>query len=65
MAILTNYAIQCVDCVSGKTGVFLFDIDHWKKTGKFKAISPIYNDLVEFFKSEHAKNRKSLYEERI
>ena len=49
MAILTNYAIGCTDIDSGQTGAFLFDVEHWQKTGEFKAIGPVFPGLVEFY----------------
>lgn len=49
MACLTNYTIQCKDVTSGETGCFLFDTDHWQRTGEFKAISPVFSDLVRFY----------------
>jgi hypothetical protein len=64
MACLTNYTVQCVDVTTGKTGCFLFDEDHWQKTGKFKATSKIYPDLYSFYKNTDPALRKSAYLER-
>lgn len=66
MACLTNYTIQCEDVTSGKTGCFLFDTDHWQRTGEFKAISPVFLDLVQFYEWDKANgnNRGPAYLER-
>ena len=64
MACLTNYTVQCKDITTGETGCFLFDIPHWKSTGQFKAISPVYKDLVEFYKNVPSESRESTYIER-
>lgn len=52
---LMNYTTQCTDVVSGKTGCFLFDQQHWISTGEFRATSPVFPDLVAFY----AWNRES------
>jgi hypothetical protein len=65
MAILTNYAIQCRDATSAQVGCFLFDTDHWQRTGEFKAVSPVYPGLVEFYANTRADDRKSVYLERV
>ena len=65
MAALMNYTIQCKDITTGKTGCFLFDIPHYQKTGEFKAISPVYDDLLDFFKNTTHEQRKGQYIERI
>lgn len=49
MACLNNYCIQCTDIISGTVGDFAFDLEHWQKTGQFKAISPVFHGLVEFY----------------
>lgn len=66
MACLTNYAVQCVDVASGKPGVFLFDTQHWQKTGEFLAISPVFPDLDAFYKWDNANDtrRAACYLER-
>lgn len=66
MACLTNYTVQCTDVTSATKGCFLFDTDHWIKTGEFKAISPVFPSLVEFFQWDMANGdaRKSCYLER-
>jgi hypothetical protein len=66
MACLTNYTIQCKDVVSGKTGCFLFDTDHWRRTGEFKAISPVFANLVQFYEWDKANGdkRAAVYLER-
>ncbi|MFO0253748.1 MAG: hypothetical protein ACK52V_06500 [Betaproteobacteria bacterium] len=66
MACLMNYTIQCTDVVSGKIGCFLFDIPHYQRTGKFKAISPVFPDLYEFFQWDNAngERRKGQYIDR-
>jgi hypothetical protein len=65
MACLTNYAIQCTDVTSNKTGCFLFDEQHWQKTGEFKAVSQIYPDLVSFYANTDPVLRHSTFIERI
>ena len=64
MACLTNYTIQCKDVASGKTGCFLFDTDHWKKTGEFLAVSEIFPDLDTFYHGTTSAQRQSCYLER-
>lgn len=49
MACLMNYTIQCTDVTSGEVGCFLFDIPHWQATGEFKAASPVFPNLTEFY----------------
>jgi hypothetical protein len=61
MACLTNYTVQCVDETSGLTGCFFFDEDYYAETGKFKATSRIYDDLVDFYKNTNPALRKSCY----
>lgn len=58
---LTNYTIQCTDITTGKTGCFLFDINHYKKYGNFKAISPVFPDLVSFYKNTKNEQRQGIY----
>lgn len=65
MACLTNYTVQCKDINSGKTGCFFFDIPHWQQTGEFKATSPVYADLNEFYSRTIPADRQSAYIERI
>jgi hypothetical protein len=64
MACLTNYTVQCKDITSGETGCFFYDQEHWQKTGQFKAISPVYSGLNEFYLNTKQEDRKSLYLER-
>lgn len=66
MACLTNYTIQCKDVTTGETGCFLFDADHWQKTGEFKAVSPVFADLLRFYEYDNANGNKraSVYLER-
>ena len=63
MACVTNYTIQCVDVTTGDIGCFLFDIPHWRKTGEFKAISPVFACLTQFFlwDNENGMSRKDIY----
>lgn len=49
MACLMNYTVQCKDIVSGKVGCFVFDTEHWQVTGEFRAVSPVFPDLVAFY----------------
>lgn len=67
MACLTNYTIQCTDKISGKKGCFFFDIEHWKETGEFLAIGPVYPDLESFYskgETETGIKRQACYIER-
>jgi len=64
MACLTNYTVQCVDVTTGKTGCFLFDEKHWISTGEFKALSPVFNDLVALYAGTDRADRKFCYLER-
>lgn len=60
---LTNYTIQCRDADSGEIGCFLFDIERWKQTGRFFAVSPVYANLDEFF-DRHREDTRGQYIER-
>lgn len=62
--VLTNYTMGCTDCDSGKVGCFIFDLEHYRTTGKFKALTPVYPDLVEFFANTKSEDRQSCYVER-
>lgn len=62
--VLMNYAVQCKDQNSQKTGCFLFDIQKWKETGHFFAISKVYDDIASFYESEDGLKRQSIYEQR-
>jgi hypothetical protein len=64
MACLTNYTVQCVDVTTRKVGCFLFDEEHWKKTGEFKAVSEVYPDLVSFYANTDSSLRQSRFIER-
>jgi len=59
--VLTNYTIQCRDAVSGKVGCFLFDIEHYRKTGEFKAESPVFPNLIALYEGTTQSERKPLY----
>ena len=63
---LMNYTVQCTDVRSGKTGSFLFDQEHWKRTGEFLATSEVFPSLVEFYRWNKANGYpgKSAYIER-
>jgi hypothetical protein len=63
--VLTNYTMQCTDNVSGKTGCFLFDLDHYAETGTFKAIGAIYPDLDGLYRHTTPDQRKPCYVEYI
>lgn len=67
MACVTNYTIQCRDVDSGLIGCFLFDTEHWQKTGEFKAISPVHASLQLFYEWDNANGRRRgpCYLERI
>ena len=66
MACVTNYTVQCKDVTSGKVGCFLFDVPHWQATGEFKALSPVFAGLSEFFKWDavNGAKRAPIYAER-
>jgi len=66
MGCLMNYTVQCTDVISGKKGCFLFDVEHWQRTGEFRAVSPVLPDLDAFYKwdNAHGIKRKSAYIER-
>ncbi len=66
MACLMNYAVQCRDAVSGEVGCFVFDEDHWKDTGEFRAVSPVFSGLVDFYRwnNENGRPGKPCYIER-
>lgn len=57
MACLTNYTVQCRDATSGATGCFLFDVSHWQATGEFRAASPVFSNLTEFYAWNNANGR--------
>ena len=61
--VLTNYTIQCTDEISGKCGCFLFDLNHYEYTGKFKATGEVYNDLESLYKNTNPNDRKPCYVE--
>jgi hypothetical protein len=54
-----------MDIASGKVGCFLFDTDHWQKTGEFKAVSDVYPDLLSFYNGTDRADRCAMYLERI
>lgn len=60
---LTNYAVQCTDINSGTIGCFIFDPEYWVKHGLFKALTPVYPGLSEFF-LEHRDQCSPIYIER-
>ena len=66
MACLMNYTVQCTDVTTGETGCFLYDTEHWQRTGEFKAIGKVCRDLVEFYAWDKANGNKrgSCYLER-
>ncbi|WP_162580521.1 hypothetical protein [Variovorax sp. PBS-H4] len=53
-----NYTVQCTDVTTGQTGCFLFDTEHWQRTGEFKAISPIFRSLVDFYEWDRANGSR-------
>lgn len=67
MACLMNFTMGCLDVDSGQRGVFLFDTDHWQRTGEFKSIGPVFPGLVEFFQwdDDTGPLRASCYLERL
>lgn len=64
MACLTNYTIHCRDAVSGRTGCFIFDVEHWQRTGEFVALSPVFAGLAELYAGTAASERLAIYAER-
>jgi hypothetical protein len=47
-----NYCIQCRDTISGKTGCFTYDEFEYLSSDKplqFKALSPVFNNIVLLF----------------
>lgn len=66
MACLMNYTIQCRDVVSGETGSFIFDVPHWQQTGEFRAVSPVFSSVADFYVWDNANGpqRESGYWER-
>lgn len=66
MACLMNYTVQCTDCTTGQLGCFLFDTEHWQRTGQFRPIGPVFYGLTEFYEWDNANghNRRSCYLER-
>ena len=46
---LTNYTVQCTDQASGRVGCFLFDVERYRREGKFWAISTVHPDLDALF----------------
>ena len=61
MACLTNYTVQCKDVASGETGCFFFDQEHWKATGEFKAVGPVFSDLYAFYAATDPGQRQGSY----
>lgn len=56
-----NYAIQCTDVISGKTGTFAFDTKEYLAADKplqFEAKSPVFNSVAELFAWAKANNVK-------
>ena len=54
MTCVMNYTVHCKDVKSGDVGCFLFDTAHWQKTGEFLAVSPVFPNLVAFYKYDAA-----------
>lgn len=65
MACLTNYTIHCRDARSGQTGCFIFDVEHWQRTGEFVALSPVFAGLAELYAGTSREDRRSIYAERL
>ena len=61
--VLTNYAIQCREELSGKVGCFIFDVGRYADEGVFYGITPVYNDLEELYNKTRPEDRKSCYVE--
>jgi len=65
MACLTNYTIGCRDTGSGKTGCFLFDVEHWQRTGEFVAVSAVFDSLDALYAGTSREDRRAIYAERL
>jgi hypothetical protein len=61
--VLTNYAVQCTEELTGEKGCFIFDLGRYALEGVFYAITPVYKDLEELYKHTDPKDRKSCYVE--
>jgi hypothetical protein len=61
--VLTNYTIQCKDEITKKVGCFLFDLDYYAETGKFRAIGSVFNNLEELYKNTKPDERRPCYVE--
>ncbi len=64
MACLTNYTVQCLDTASGRTGCFIFDVEHWQRTGDFVAVSPVFDSLDALYAGTSRDDRQAIYAER-
>ena len=53
---MTNYCISCTDTLSGETGDFLYCEKAKSERGVFEAISPIFSNLIEFYKWARENN---------
>lgn len=67
MACFMNYTVGCIDINTGSKGCFLFDLNYWRYTGEFKAVSPVFSGLGEFYNwdEQNDKLRSSCYIERL
>ena len=59
--VLTNYTIQCKDATSGRTGCFLFDLEKYRLTGEFHAVSKVFGDIAELYNNTTSDDRKPCY----
>ena len=64
MACLTNYTVHCREKKTGRIGCFLFDIEHYRRTGEFIAIGEIYDSLAEFYAGTKPSQRQGIYIDR-
>jgi hypothetical protein len=53
---LYPYCIQCTDQNSGDVGDFAYDPSDCPAAGQFKAITPVFDDLAEFYDWCRANN---------
>lgn len=62
-----NYTVQCRDETTGQIGDFLFDVTYWRVTGKFKAIGPVFDNLMDFYNwdKNNGNNHRHGYIRRI
>ena len=53
---MMNYCISCRDTLTGEVGDFLFDEKAKLERGVFEAVSPVFTNLIEFYKWARENN---------